>query len=68
MREMAARLRRWQMDGWYKYVLHRLVVDYEHIGWRVVADLGPPHNHYSVLMQWFGDGEPVMPGKKTPNA
>lgn len=52
------------MSGWYKYVIHRMVVEYERLGWRVVSDLDRPHGEYSVLMQWLGEGDPVMPGKK----
>lgn len=31
------------------------------IGWVVAGDLGPPHNSYSILMEWKQEGEPVMP-------
>jgi hypothetical protein len=33
------------------------------VGWESPSDLGPPHNHHSVLMEWKKGGEPVMPFK-----
>ncbi len=52
------------MSGWYKYVIHSMVGAYEAVGWITVSDLDRPHGEYAVLMQWTGDGDPVMPGKK----
>jgi len=52
------------VSGWYKYVIHSMVAAYEAAGWITVSNLGGPHGEYSVLMQWTGDGDPVMPTKK----
>lgn len=46
------------MIEWFAYVRHHLVASYEAKGWRVVADLGPTHGQWSVLMQYMGEGEP----------
>ena len=57
-------MRRYPVSGWYKYVILSMVGEYEAAGWITVSDLGKPHGEYSVLMQWTGDGDPVMPTKK----
>lgn len=36
----------------FRYVLHERVRDFIMLGWLECADLGPPHNEYSVLMCW----------------
>jgi hypothetical protein len=36
--------------GTFRYVLHRKVEEYLKLGWMFVADLGPHHGAYSVLM------------------
>ena len=43
------------MTGIYRYVRHADVADYIAQGWRSVADLGPIHGEWSVLM-WFCSG------------
>lgn len=35
-----------------RYVVHARIADYLALGWMVVADLGPMHGAYSVLMAW----------------
>lgn len=45
----------------FLYVPHSWVEKAIEVGWEDPADLGPPHNHYSVLMEWKKDGKPVMP-------
>lgn len=45
----------------YLYVPHSWVEKALSLGWENPSDLGPPHNSYSVLMEWMGEGEPVMP-------
>lgn len=45
----------------FLYVPHSFVEKAIEIGWEDPSDLGPPHNSYSVLMEWKKDGEPVMP-------
>lgn len=45
----------------FLYVPHAWVDKAIEAGWESPADLGPPHNHYSVLMEWKKDSEPVMP-------
>ena len=51
------------MMGWFAYVRHEEVSAREQQGWRVVADLGPVHGFWSVLMAWTGQGEPPLKGK-----
>lgn len=36
--------------GLFRYVRHQDIADHERAGWMVVADLGPVHGFYSVLM------------------
>lgn len=45
----------------YLYTPHSWVRKAIEIGWVVAGDLGPPHNSYSILMEWKHEGEPVMP-------
>ena len=45
----------------FLYVPHAWVEKALEVGWESPSDLGPPHNHYSVLMEWRKDGDPVMP-------
>ncbi len=45
----------------FRYVPHRRRDAYARMGWAVVADLGPHHGIYCVLMEWRGDGEPREP-------
>jgi hypothetical protein len=47
--------------GLFRYVLHERIADYERLGWLVVAELHPPHGHFSVLMQWLCDCRPTEP-------
>jgi hypothetical protein len=35
--------------GLFRYVRHQDIERYHKLGWMVVADLGAPHCHYSVL-------------------
>lgn len=42
------------MTGTYRYVRHEEVADWEKSGWKVVADLYPPHSDFSVLMKYDG--------------
>jgi hypothetical protein len=49
--------------SWFKYVLHKDVAVYEALGWKHAAYLGGSHGLYSVLMEWCGSGDPVMPAK-----
>jgi len=46
------------MIEWLKYVRHSERAAHEAKGWRFVSDLGPTHGQWSVLMQWFGEGDP----------
>jgi hypothetical protein len=39
-------------------VRHAEVATYERQGWIAVADLGPVHGRWSVLMLWTGKDEP----------
>lgn len=45
----------------FLYVPYAWVKKAFEVGWESPSDLGPPHNHYSVLMEWKKDGNPVMP-------
>ena len=46
----------------FRYVIHRLVPAYEALGWVATGLLtGTHHGHWSELMEWKGDGEPVEP-------
>lgn len=42
--------------GLFRYVPWHHVDEYHRLGWMVVADLGPVHGHWSVLM-WRCDCE-----------
>jgi hypothetical protein len=44
--------------SWFRYVRHAEVAAYERQGWIAVADLGPVHGRWSVLMLWTGKDEP----------
>lgn len=45
----------------FLYVPHSWAQKALDIGWVLAGDLGPPHNNYSILMEWKKDGQPVMP-------
>lgn len=45
----------------FLYVPHSWVEKALSVGWEDPSDLGPPHNNYSVLMEWKRDSDPVMP-------
>ena len=47
----------------FLYVPHAWVEKAIQVGWEDPTDLGPPHNHYSILMEWKKGGQPVMPFK-----
>jgi hypothetical protein len=40
-------------DAIFRYVPIDLLREYVEIGWLPVADLGPPHSHYSLLAAWL---------------
>jgi hypothetical protein len=47
------------MISWFLYVRHADAAALTETKlWAVIADLGPTHGAYSVLMQWCGEGEP----------
>jgi hypothetical protein len=46
--------------GMFRYVRHAQVVAYERRGWLQVADLGPVHGFWSVLM-WHCECGQVQP-------
>jgi hypothetical protein len=50
------------MISWFRYVDHYDVGHAICAGWFVVADLGPVHGVYGVLMKWGGGGEPPGAG------
>lgn len=45
----------------FMYVPHSWVEKALEIGWENPTDLGPPHNNYSMLMEWKKDSNPIMP-------
>lgn len=45
----------------FLYVPHAFVERAIEVGWEDPSDLGPPHNNYSVLMEWKKGGKPIMP-------
>lgn len=47
----------------FLYVPHAWAKKALEIGWVLAGDLGPPHNNYSILMEWKKDDKPVMPFK-----
>lgn len=49
------------MTGVFAFIPRVLISEAEALGWTFVRELGPPHDHWSVLMQWIGEGEPIMP-------
>ena len=47
---------------WLQYVPHHKILLYLAEGWSISDELhGTPHGHYSVLMQYDGDGDPPQP-------
>ena len=46
------------MISWFRFVPHDEMAAYERQGWIAVADLGPVHGRWSVLMLWTGKDEP----------
>lgn len=48
---------------WYRMVPHERIPAYLALGWMVVADLGPVHGEWSVLMRWSCDCTMVEPAK-----
>ena len=46
---------------WFKYVRHHDREQAESEGWVFSADLGRPHNIYSVLMEWSMSNAPQTP-------
>jgi hypothetical protein len=45
----------------FLYVPHAWFEKALELGWENPLNLGPPHNNYSILMEWRKDGEPIMP-------
>lgn len=45
----------------FLYVPYAWVEKAIEVGWENPCDLGPPHNHYSTLMEWKKGGRPIMP-------
>jgi hypothetical protein len=43
---------------WFRYSRWEDMPKWEALGWAFHADLGTPHNHFSCLMIWAGEGEP----------
>lgn len=48
---------------WFRMVLHERIPEYLALGWLVVADLGPIHGEWSMMMQWLCDCPMVEPRK-----
>lgn len=42
-----------RMTRIFRYVAWQQFDDYLRLGWLPVADLGSPHNEWSVLCQWL---------------
>ena len=52
--------------SWMRYVIHDRVAAYEALGWRVVDTMaGSNHGHYSQLLKWAGEGDPIEPEKES---
>lgn len=50
------------MVSHFRYVVHKLIPDYEALGWENTGDLrGTHHSEYADLMMWSGDGDPPEP-------
>lgn len=48
--------------GWFRYVPHSRVEAYTSLGWAEADRFGGTHHgHYSILMVWRGEGEPIEP-------
>jgi hypothetical protein len=47
----------------FRYVLHERIADSLCLGWMVVADLGPVHGVWSVLMEFPCGCACVEPGR-----
>lgn len=41
------------MNKTFRYVAHGRAVDMARLGWLPVADLGPVHGEWSILMEWL---------------
>lgn len=55
------------MITWTKFVLHSDVDAYKAAGWELGGDLrGTPHGHWSVIMKWAGEGDPIVPRASNP--
>lgn len=64
-RDIDARADR-QRTRWFRMVVHERVADYLALGWLQVADLGPIHGEWSVLMQWLCNCPLIEPTKIAP--
>lgn len=50
----------------FKFVPNSQVRDYARLGWRASDALNDTHHgEWSTLMEWMGEGEPVMPVVRT---
>lgn len=47
------------MIQFLRYVTYDDIPEYQKRGWIVVSGLYGNHGHYSVLMQYMGEGEPT---------
>ena len=49
-------------DGlsWFHYISRDNIPAWEALGWKV-KEIGPPHDSYSILGEWTGEGPPRKP-------
>ena len=46
--------------SWFHYISRDNIPAWEALGWKV-KEIGPPHDSYSILGEWTGDGPPIKP-------
>jgi hypothetical protein len=46
---------------YFHFVAHSRRAEFEALGWMLDVDLGPPHDSYSSLYRFAGEGEPTTP-------
>ena len=51
-------------EGLFHLVRLHEAPEWERAGWCWSDNLGHPHGHWSVLMRWLCDCEPVFPNKR----
>ena len=45
---------------WFHYIPRAYQKDWEALGWKI-TEIGAPHDSYSILGEWVGEGPPTKP-------